>query len=252
MKVGFIGLGLMGSGIAANILKAGHDLIVYNRSAAKTEPLVRDGAKAATTPREAAAGREIVLSMLADDAALEAVLEGDDGLLAGLAPGALHVSLSTIAVATAESVAARHAAKGQAYVSAPVFGRPDAAAAARISVVAAGPAAEIAKAKPLFEAIGQKLFEVGETASHANVIKLCGNFSLLAVIETLGEAMTLAEKSGVPREKLLEVMTGTLFDALPTAPMARSSCRSASGRPASRRRSGSRTCVLWARRPRRR
>lgn len=214
MKVGFIGLGLMGSGIAANILKAGHDLIVYNRSAAKTEPLVRDGAKAATTPREAAAGREIVLSMLADDAALEAVLEGDDGLLAGLAPGALHVSLSTIAVATAESVAARHAAKGQAYVSAPVFGRPDAAAAARISVVAAGPAAEIAKAKPLFEAIGQKLFEVGETASHANVIKLCGNFSLLAVIETLGEAMTLAEKSGVPREKLLEVMTGTLFDAL--------------------------------------
>ena len=178
MKVGFIGLGLMGSGIAANILKAGHDLIVYNRSAAKTEPLVRDGAKAATTPREAAAGREIVLSMLADDAALEAVLEGDDGLLAGLAPGALHVSLSTIAVATADSVAARHAAKGQAYVSAPVFGRPDAAAAARISVVAAGPAAEIAKAKPLFEAIGQAV-EVGETASHANVIKLCGNFRRL-------------------------------------------------------------------------
>ncbi len=213
MKVGFLGLGRMGAAVAANILRAGHDLTVWNRSPGKTEPLVSAGAAMARTPREAAGGRDIVLSMLADDAALESVLSGDDGLLAGLGANALHVSMSTIAVATADDVAARHASRGQRYISAPVFGRPDAAAAAKLFVVAGGDAAEIERALPLFEAIGQRVFQVGERPSAANLVKLCGNFAILAAIETMGEAMALAEKGGVRKAQLLEVLTGTLFDA---------------------------------------
>ncbi len=213
MKVGFLGLGQMGSGIAANILKAGNDLKVWNRSPEKAEPLVRDGAQLARTPREAAGGRDIVLTMLADDAALDGVLLGDDGLMAGLGANALHVSMSTIAVATAEAVAAKHAARSQRFISACVFGRPDAAAAKKLFVVAGGDAAEIARARPVLEAIGQRVFEVGERPSAANLVKLCGNFAILAAIETMGEAMALAEKGGVRKAKLLEVLTGTLFDA---------------------------------------
>ena len=213
MKVGFLGLGNMGAAIAANVQKAGHDLAVWNRSPEKAAPLVQQGAVLARTPREAAAGREIVLTMLADDSALDHVLSGDDGLIAGLAAGALHASMSTIAVATADSVAARHAERGQRYISTPVFGRPEAAAAAKLFVLAGGDAAEIARARPVLEAIGQRIFEVGERPSSANLVKLCGNFAILAAIETMGEAMALAEKGGVGKAKLLEVLTGTLFDA---------------------------------------
>ena len=213
MKVGFLGLGRMGAAIAANIRRAGHDLTVWNRSPGKTEPLVSDGAAMARTPREAAGGRDIVLSMLADDAALESVLSGDDGLIAGLGANALHVSMSTISVATADDVAARHASQGQRYISAPVFGRPDAAAAAKLFIVSGGDAAQIERARPLFEAIGQRVFQVGERPSAANLVKLCGNFAILAAIETMGEAMALAEKGGVRKAQLLEVLTGTLFDA---------------------------------------
>jgi 3-hydroxyisobutyrate dehydrogenase-like beta-hydroxyacid dehydrogenase len=213
MKVGFLGLGQMGAGIAANILKAGHDLVVWNRSPEKAEPLVRNGAVMARTPREAANGREIVLTMLADDGALEAVLSGDDGLIAGLAANAMHASVSTIAVATADAVAARHARHGQRFISACVFGRPDVAAAGKLFVVTAGDDADITKAQPVLEAVGQRVFRVGERPSAANLVKLCGNFSILAAIETMGEAMALAEKGGVAKAKLLEVLTGTLFDA---------------------------------------
>jgi 3-hydroxyisobutyrate dehydrogenase-like beta-hydroxyacid dehydrogenase len=213
MKVGFLGLGQMGAGIAANILKAGHDLVVWNRSPEKAEPLVRNGAVMARTPREAANGREIVLTMLADDGALEAVLSGDDGLIAGLAANAMHASVSTIAVATADAVAARHARHGQRFISACVFGRPDVAAAGKLFVVTAGDDADITKAQPVLEAVGQRVFRVGERPSAANLVKLCGNFSILAAIETMGEAMALAEKGGVAKAKLLEVLTSTLFDA---------------------------------------
>jgi 3-hydroxyisobutyrate dehydrogenase-like beta-hydroxyacid dehydrogenase len=151
--------------------------------------------------------------MLADDSALHAALSGDDGLLAGLPKGALHVSLSTIAVATADHVAALHHERGQRYVSAPVFGRPDAAAAGRLFIAAAGAAADLDEAEPVFAAIGQKVFRIGDKPSAANLVKLCGNFAILATIETMAEAMALAEKGGVPKAKLLEVLTGTLFDA---------------------------------------
>jgi 3-hydroxyisobutyrate dehydrogenase-like beta-hydroxyacid dehydrogenase len=213
MQIGFIGLGQMGAAIAANLVRAGHDVAVWNRSAEKAKPLIKNGATLAASPRAVASGRDAVVSMLADDVALEGVLAGENGLLAGLKAGALHISMSTIGVATADDVAARHAERGQRFVSAPVFGRPEAAAAAKLFVAAAGDAADLQFARPLFEAISQRVFHVGNTPSAANLVKLCGNFMILATIEAMAEAMTLAEKGGVPKAKLLEVLTGTLFDA---------------------------------------
>lgn len=213
MSIAFLGLGSMGSGIAANLVKAGHDVIVWNRSAAKTALLVEAGATAARTPVEAASDAAIVVTMLADDQALLSVLGGDNGLLAGMAGGTMHVSLSTISVATADRVAAMHGDHGQRYISAPVFGRPDAAAAGKLFVVAAGASADIDEAQPLFDAIGQKVFRVGDTPSQANLVKLCGNFAILAAIETMAEAMALAQKGGVPKGVLQEVLTGSLFGA---------------------------------------
>jgi 3-hydroxyisobutyrate dehydrogenase-like beta-hydroxyacid dehydrogenase len=186
---------------------------VWNRSPDKADALAKAGAKLADSPRALAEQCDIVVTMLADDAALEAVLIGGDGLLAGLKPGGLHVSLSTIAVATSDHVAALHAEHGQAYVAAPVFGRPDVAASGQLSIVAAGDAGAIDRALPLFEAIGKKVFRVSETPSDANLIKLCGNFMILSAVEAMAEAMTLAEKGGVAKAQLLEVLTGTLFDS---------------------------------------
>jgi len=203
----------MGAAIAANLVRARYDVAVWNRSAEKAAPLVKAGAALAASPKDAASGRDVIFSMLADDAALHAVLSGNDGVLTGLKPGALHVSMSTIAVATAETVAARHTEKGQHFLSAPVFGRPDAAAAGKLYVVAAGSDEDIKTATPLLTAISQRVFYVGQTPAAANLVKLCGNFMILSAIEALGEAMTLATKGGVSRAKLLEVLTGSLFDA---------------------------------------
>jgi 3-hydroxyisobutyrate dehydrogenase-like beta-hydroxyacid dehydrogenase len=203
----------MGAAIAANLVRCRYDVVVWNRSAGKARTLVEAGATVATTPKDAALSQDVVISMLADDAALGAVLSGEDGLLAGLRASALHISMSTIAVATADSVAAEHAARGQRFLSAPVFGRPEAAVAAKLFVVAAGDSAGFQVATPLFEAISQRCFYVGDVPSSANLVKLCGNFMILSVVEMMAEAMTLAEKGGVPKAKLLEIMTGTLFDA---------------------------------------
>jgi 3-hydroxyisobutyrate dehydrogenase-like beta-hydroxyacid dehydrogenase len=212
MKIGFLGLGQMGAGMAANLLRAGHELAVWNRSPQKSKTLVAEGAVLAGTPREAAAGREVVMSMLADDAALEQVLLGSNGVFEGMPRGALHVSSSTISVATADRVAALHKERGLRFLSAPVFGRPEAAAAAKLFVVAAGAQSDYTAASALFPAISQKVFYIGETPSSANLVKLCGNFTILAAIEAFAEAMTLAQKGGVPKKQFLEVMTGSLFD----------------------------------------
>jgi 3-hydroxyisobutyrate dehydrogenase-like beta-hydroxyacid dehydrogenase len=213
MKIGFLGLGHMGSGIAMNLVRAGHDVAVWNRSPDKTKELVGRGAAHAATPKAAAVGRDAVLTMLADDAALDQVLGGNEGLLEGLASGALHVSMSTIAVATADRVAALHRDRSQKFLSAPVFGRPEAAKAAKLFVVAAGPESDFETAKSLFADVGQRTFYLGATPSSANLVKLCGNFMILAAIETLAEAMALAEKGGVAKGQLLEVLTSTLFDS---------------------------------------
>jgi 3-hydroxyisobutyrate dehydrogenase-like beta-hydroxyacid dehydrogenase len=213
MHVGFIGLGNMGAAMAANLIRAGHDLAIWNRTADKGRPLVEGGAVQASSPRAAAAKREVVFTMLADDTALEAVLDGDEGLIAGLGTNALHVSMSTIAVATADKIAAAHLARGQRFLCAPVFGRPAAAVAAKLFVVAAGDSAGLQTASPLFDAISQRVFYLGEKPSAASLVKLCGNFMILSAIEALGEAMALAEKGGVATQQLLEVLTGTLFDS---------------------------------------
>jgi 3-hydroxyisobutyrate dehydrogenase-like beta-hydroxyacid dehydrogenase len=151
--------------------------------------------------------------MLADDAALDSVMTGVNGLVAGLGPGALHVSMSTIAMATAERLAATHRAQGQGFMCAPVFGRPEAAAAAKLFVVAAGDPAYLRTAGPLLRVIGQRVFDVGTTPSAASLVKLCGNFMILSAVEAMGEAMALAAKGGVAKQQLLEVLTGSLFDS---------------------------------------
>ncbi|AHE56642.1 NAD(P)-dependent oxidoreductase [Sphingomonas sanxanigenens] len=206
MKIGFVGLGQMGAAMAANLMKAGHEVTVWNRSPAKADALVAAGATLAVTPAAAAQGA-VVMTMLADDAAVEAVVFGDGGILG--AP-ALHVGHSTISVALAERLAA---AQPGAYVSAPVFGRPVAAEAAKLFVVAAGADALIDRCAPLFAAIGQRFFRVGDAPQAANLVKLCGNFLIMSVVEGLAEAMTLAEKGGVGREALLEVLMSTIFGA---------------------------------------
>jgi 3-hydroxyisobutyrate dehydrogenase-like beta-hydroxyacid dehydrogenase len=212
MKIGFIGLGNMGAGIAANLLRAGHDVAVWNRSPQKARSLIDQGAVLAKDPGGAASEREIVMTMLADDAALEQVLAGGEGLLDGLRRGALHVSLSTISVAAAERTARLHIERGQGFLSAPVFGRPEAAAAAKLFVVAAGARAAFDAASAALDTISQRVFYIGETPSSANLVKLCGNFAILSAIEAMAEAMTLAQKGGVSKRQLLEIFTGSLFD----------------------------------------
>jgi 3-hydroxyisobutyrate dehydrogenase-like beta-hydroxyacid dehydrogenase len=212
MRIGFIGLGQMGAAIAANLLRARHEVAVWNRSPDKARPLVEAGATLVDSPRAAAALSEVIFSMLADDAALQTALSGEHGLLAGLRPSALHVSMSTIGVATADEVASLHRSRGQRFLCAPVFGRPEAAAAAKLFVVASGEAQSLQTATPLLAEISQRVFYLGEAPSAASLVKLCGNFMILSAIEALAEALALGEKGGVPPKKLLEVLTGTLFD----------------------------------------
>lgn len=213
MRVGFIGLGNMGAAVAANLVRAQHEVAVWNRSPEKARPLVDLGAALADSSKSAAAGKDVVFTMLADDSALDSVVAGESGLVAGLKPGALHVSMSTIGVATADRLTEIHRARNQRFLCAPVFGRPEAAAAAKLFVVAAGDAVDLQTASPLLSVLSQRVFYAGDKPSAASLVKLCGNFMILSAVEALGEAMALAEKGGVSKQLLLEVLTGTLFDA---------------------------------------
>ncbi len=212
MKVGFIGLGQMGSGMAENLLKAKHEVSIYNRTAGKTENLVRLGAKA---PGEIStvSMSDAVITMLANDAAVENVVFGNSGVLKSLPRNAVHISCSTISVTLSKRLAAAHEAAGQHFLAAPVFGRPDAAAAGKLFVVVAGKPGIIESCMPLFEVIGQKTFVMSETPEAANLVKLSGNFLIAAVIEALGEAIALIGKGGVNRQAYLELLTSTLFNA---------------------------------------
>ena len=207
MQVGFIGIGRMGSGMAANLIAAGHALTVYNRSPAKAKRLLAKGARLAKTSADAARG-DVVITMLADDRAAEAVVFGPDGILETLPPGGVHLSMSTISVALAERLAKAHREKGQDLVSGPVFGRPDAAAAAKLFIVAAGRAAAIEKCQPLFDALGQRSFLVSDEAPKANLVKLSGSFLIASTIEALG-----VSKAGIDRAQYVEILTSTLFGA---------------------------------------
>jgi 3-hydroxyisobutyrate dehydrogenase-like beta-hydroxyacid dehydrogenase len=212
MKIGFVGLGNMGAGMAANLLAAGHEVTAFNRSPDKVAALAERGARAARTVAEACGG-DLVITMLANDDAVEAVTFGSDGILAALGAGATHVSSSTISVALAERLTDAHGAAGQGFVAAPVFGRPDAAEAAKLFVVAAGEPAAVQALSPVFDAIGQRRFVVAEQPKAASLVKLSGNFLIASVIESLGEAMALVEKAGVDKQEYVELLTSTLFNA---------------------------------------
>lgn len=212
LNVGFIGLGHMGVGMAANLLKDGHDVTVYNRTPSKAEGLVSLGAKVAGSIGEACRG-DAVITMLANDEAVESVVLGRDGIIGNLSCGALHISSSTISVALSQRLTTEHASKGQRFVAAPVFGRPEVAAAGQLFIIAGGDAAAVEAAAPLLEAVGQRTFVISDTPKAANLVKLSGNFLGASVIETLGEALALVTKAGVDEQQYLEFLTSTLFDA---------------------------------------
>jgi 3-hydroxyisobutyrate dehydrogenase-like beta-hydroxyacid dehydrogenase len=212
MDIGFIGLGKMGQGMAANLVKAGHRVTVYNRSPDKAEALVEQGASAARTVAEAS-HVEVVFTMLADDRAVEAVALGEGGIAASLPAGATHVSSSTISVALSQRLSAAHAEAGQRCAAAPVFGRPEAASAARLFVIAAGAPDVLQPLSSLFDAIGQRTFVVSDQPHTANLVKLSGNFLIASAIESVSEAVALVAKAGVDRQQYADIPTSTLFAA---------------------------------------
>jgi len=212
MNVGFIGLGHMGAGMARNLLKTGHNVTVYNRTRARAEMLAANGAVIADSPAEAAA-EGVVFAMLANDHAVSEVVEGPKGALAGLPSGGILVNAATVSLETTRRLAAGCAGAGKRYVAAPVFGRPDAAAAAKLFIVTAGPADALAEIAPLLEAMGQKVVTFGDDPVRAAAVKISGNFMLQAAIEALAEAMALVRKHGVDPAQWLDFMTGSLFTA---------------------------------------
>src|SRR5438132_7315631 len=186
MKIGFIGLGHMGAGIAANILAAGHELTVWNRSPGPAEALAAKGARIARSPEEALQG-EMLFSMLANDDAIRNI--GRDGALLGRAqPGLVHANLATISVAFARRLAHAHEERELGYVASPVFGRPDVAAAGTLTIIVAGSETDVARVRPLLERVGRRVERVGEAPEQANLFKIAGNFMLAAAIESMGEA----------------------------------------------------------------
>lgn len=211
LEAGFIGSGAMGLPIASNLLAAGVKLRVFNRTPSKAEALIAAGALKSATPADVAASGGIVMTMLADDDAVESVVTGEAGLAARLSPGGIHVSMSTIAPATARRLARYHAEHGSIYVASPVFGRPDAAAARQLVVCTSGPAAAKERARPLQEAVGRAIFDYGEEPGAANVVKLAGNFLIAAALEAMGEAFTMAERNGIDRQQVAGMLGQTLF-----------------------------------------
>jgi 3-hydroxyisobutyrate dehydrogenase-like beta-hydroxyacid dehydrogenase len=211
MNVAFIGLGSMGLPMARNLLQAGHTLSVYNRTRARADVLTPLGARIADTPAAAARGADVLVTMVADDQALEQVMLGESGALAALSRGAIHVSASTISPRLSLRLAERHQAAGQLYVAAPVFGRPQAAEAKQLWIVAAGPTTALERVRPLLEAMGQGVVVAGTDPARANVIKLAGNFLLAAAIEAMGEAFALGRKYDVLPADLLDIVNGRLF-----------------------------------------
>ena len=202
----------MGLPMARNLLRAGHSLNVHNRTPGRAELLAGDGATIVASSSEAARGAEVVVTMLSDDQAVRNVVY-DNGVLEALAPGAIHLGMSTIGVVCSRQLAEAHAAAGQGYVAGPVFGRPDAAVAARLWVVAAGAAPCIEACRPLLEAMGRAVSVVGTDPWLANVVKVTGNMLIAATIEALGEAYALQRKWGVEPRAFLEVVNGALFNS---------------------------------------
>lgn len=209
MKIGFIGLGEMGRPMAANQLKAGHELTVWNRSAERALPLVDAGARLAASAADVAADVDAILLMLADDHALRAVMDG--GLLAALKPSVLVVNHSTVSVAYARELSAAVTGCGARYVAAPVFGRPPVAAAGQLNIVVAADAASIAAAQPALDAMAKKCWDFGAEPSLANVVKIAGNLMIASAIQSMAEASALVRAYGVDAADFIGLMTQTLF-----------------------------------------
>jgi 3-hydroxyisobutyrate dehydrogenase-like beta-hydroxyacid dehydrogenase len=210
-SIAVVGIGAMGAGAARRLLDQGRRVVVWNRTPSKTLPLLELGATAAASPREAAAGAGIVITFLAHDRALEEVVLGPDGVASGLGQGGVHLSMSTIAPTTARMLAQEQEERGSAYVAAPVFGRPDAAASGQLWIATSGPAAAKAVARPVLETLGQGVRDFGEDPAAAHVVKLAGNFLIAAACEAMAEAYTLGEKSGLDRVQLAEFFGASLF-----------------------------------------
>lgn len=213
MKAGFIGMGSMGRGMAASLIRAGHEVTVYNRTPEKAQPLVAQGARLAESIAEACRA-DIVITMLANDEAVESVVLGDYGVLASLPAGTVHVSSSTIGVSTAQRLHAAHLKARRRFVVGTVFGRPDVAAAGRLLIVAAGAREDVEKAVPAFEAMGRQTYVVSNRPHAANLVKLSGNFLIASMIESLGEAMALVERGGIDRQRYAEIIS-SLFECPP-------------------------------------
>ena len=209
-SIGFIGLGRMGLPMAQNLLDADFPLAVFNRTASRADTLRQNGARWANSPRDLAAQSDIVISIIADDAALRAIALGEDGILAGLKPDGIHVDMSTVSPDVTKELAPLYHDREAHFVASPVFGRPEAAAAAKLWICPAGSAAAIDRCRPAFEVMGQGVIVVGDEPHLANVLKLVGNFFVIAGIETLSEALTLAEKGGLQNETVLELIRALL------------------------------------------
>ncbi|ROO28760.1 NAD(P)-dependent oxidoreductase [Salinisphaera japonica] len=211
MKIGFIGLGAIGTPMAHNLVAAGLDVTVWNRTADKCKPLVEAGATQGDSPADCAAC-DVLITMLADDAALSALVEEHD-LIGALGQTTVHVNMATVSIDFAKAMAEQHAAAGKTYIAAPVLGRPDIAKAGKLQIVAAGDADAIETARPAFDVMGAKVWPVGTDAYRANVIKLATNYMLMAAVETMGEAAALTASYDVEPGDFLEIVTSSVFAA---------------------------------------
>jgi 3-hydroxyisobutyrate dehydrogenase-like beta-hydroxyacid dehydrogenase len=214
MNLGFIGLGHLGTPIALNLLEQVGQLYVYNRTASKMEALREKGANPCSSVKELASHSDMVFTIVSDDLALKEITLGEEGLAAHLNPGGIHVSMSTITPQTAEQLSQRHALHQQHYVAAPVMGRPAAAESRKLNFLLSGDPAITEKVKPYLNYGGATaIWEFGEKVAAANVVKLCNNFLIASAIESLAEAMQLAELSGLDKQKWVEMITQSLFNA---------------------------------------
>jgi 3-hydroxyisobutyrate dehydrogenase-like beta-hydroxyacid dehydrogenase len=214
MKIGFIGLGNLGTPIAENLLASGHQLFVYNRTAAKTKPLTEKGATACATIQELTAACTVIITMVSDDKALKSVSEGPDGLIKNMQPGSVHISMSTILPLTAEELTRQHIQNGSHYLASPVFGRPEAARARKLNFVVSGEATLRQQAEPLLkDAGGAGVWDFGDVITAANTIKLCGNFMIASALEAIGESVALATKSQIDIQKMWGFFSQTLFNS---------------------------------------
>lgn len=212
-KIGFIGLGNMGLNMAKNLIASGYHLQVYNRSQEKADELERAAITKCKTPAEAASNVPVVITMLSDDNVVTQTVSGKDGLLETMQKGALHISMSTISPDIAQQLAAAHQNAGSSYLAAPVFGRPEAAAAKKLWICVSGSQQAKDTAKPILDCLGQGVIDFGEDAGGANVVKIAGNFMIMSSLEIMAEAFTLAEKHGLDRAKVADFFGSTIFNA---------------------------------------